>query len=377
MSKLIAAILSTTALITLLAHAQDSQSNYYLYVAAESEDEVAVIQFDGQNASILQRIPVGVWPSEIEGPHGVTVSPDRRYWFVSMAHGQPYGSVYKYETATNKLVGSVELGLFPATMQISTATGFLYAVNFNLHGDMVPSSVSIVEPDLMVELARVETGVMPHGSRISPDGMRHYSVGMMDGKLYEMNTATFKIERTLSLDEAIGTGDHGNHVDDGESQAEMTRPNDMRHSTLKPTWAIPHPSGNSVFVALNGHDQVVEIDLEMWQVSRTFTTGAGPYNLDISSDGKTLVATYKKDGTTGIWDLTTGSEVAVVKNSRDVTHGVTISPDNRFAFVSVEGIGAEPGSVDIIDLSSHERVAVVETGKQAGGIYFWKIDSSL
>lgn len=58
--------------------------------------------------------------------------------------------------------------------------------------------------------------------------------------------------------------------------------------------------------------------------------------------------------------------------TRRVTHGVTISQDNRYAFLSVEGIGGEPGSVDIIDLKTNKRVAVVETGKQAGGIIFWK-----
>lgn len=333
---------------------------YFVYVAAESEDEVALVQFDGKTAEIVQRIPVGEWPSEIEGPHGVTVSPDGKYWYVSMAHGQPYGSVYKYETGSNKLVGSVELGLFPATMHISSATGFLYAVNFNLHGDMVPSSVSVVEPELMVELEKIETGIMPHGSRVSPDGMRHYSVSMMDGKLHEINAATFKVERRMDLAKEIASG--------GDMQ-EM--------KMVKPTWVQPHPTAALAYVALNGINQVLEIDLEKWVVSRTFDTEAGPYNIDVSADGAVMAVTYKTAGSTGIWDLTTGEEIAVVENSRKVSHGVTISPDSRFAFVSVEGVGAQPGSVDIIDLEKNERVAVVETGKQAGGIYFWKIDTAL
>jgi hypothetical protein len=51
---------------------------------------------------------------------------------------------------------------------------------------------------------------------------------------------------------------------------------------------------------------------------------------------------------------------------------VAISADNKYAFISVEGIGGEPGSVDIINLETLKRVDVVETGKQAGGIIFWK-----
>ena len=53
---------------------------------------------------------------------------------------------------------------------------------------------------------------------------------------------------------------------------------------------------------------------------------------------------------------------------------VVVSPDSRYAFVSVEGVGAEPGKVDIYDLRTFERVADVEVGQQAGGITFWKME---
>ena len=46
--------------------------DYYIYCTAESEDEVALIRFDGKVAHVEKRIPVGVWPVEIEGPHGIT-----------------------------------------------------------------------------------------------------------------------------------------------------------------------------------------------------------------------------------------------------------------------------------------------------------------
>ena len=72
--------------------------------------------------------------------------------------------------------------------------------------------------------------------------------------------------------------------------------------------------------------------------------------------------------------LKKGEELARIDNSRKVSHGIAITPDSKFAFVTVEGIGAEPGSVDVIDLQKRERVAVAEIGKQAGGIYFWKME---
>ena len=132
-----------------------SARDYYIYCTAESEDEVALIRFDGKVAHVEKRIPVGVWPVEIEGPHGISISPDGDYWYLSMAHGMPYGHLYKYETGTDKMVDRVELGLFPATMGISNATGLLYIVNFNLHGGHSEvSDVSIVDTDEMIEIER-------------------------------------------------------------------------------------------------------------------------------------------------------------------------------------------------------------------------------
>ena len=39
----------------------------------------------------------------------------------------------------------------------------------------------------------------------------------------------------------------------------------------------------------------------------------------------------------------------------------------------VEGVGGDPGVVDVIDIKRSKLVSSVSIGKQAGGIAFWKI----
>ncbi|MEM7305201.1 MAG: YncE family protein [Planctomycetota bacterium] len=350
------------------AAAEDEELDYLVYVAAESTDEVYKVRFDGEKATVDKVIPVGYQPTEIEGPHGMTVSPDGRHWFLSMAHGKPFGLLYKFDTETDELVGQVELGLFPATMQISRTTGLLYCVNFDLHGDMTPSSVSIVDPDAMVEVARTTTGAMPHGSRVSPDGLRHYSCSMMSGELFELDAASFEVRRTLKLDEAP-EGGHGDSKRHGEDRG------GGKHRSSKPTWVHPHPSEPLAYVCLNGADQVAEVDLTTWTVRRRFQTGHGPYNVEITPDGAKLVVSYKASGEVGIWDVERGVELARIRSSRRVTHGVAISPDGRYGFVSNEGIGGESGTVDVFDLRKDELVATAEVGLQAGGITFWRTET--
>jgi len=362
-----------------------SAKDYYIYCATESEDEVALIRFDGKTAYVEKRIPVGVWPVEIEGPHGITVSPDGDFWYLSMAHGVPYGHLYKYKTGTDEMVDRVELGLFPATMGISNATGLIYIVNFNLHGGHTePSTVSIVDPEEMIEIDRVETGIMPHGSRLLNNGLKHYSVAMMSGMLYEIDAMTMQITRTLSTAPPkklmnAHSGHNMKKMDHSKMNMGMKKNNKMakmdhKMPPEKPTWVYPHPNDNLIYVVNNGTDNVVEIDVKKWEVVRTFKTDKAPYNCEVSQDGKYLVVTYKGAAKTGVWNLKTGKEIAKFNNTRKVTHGVVISPDSRYAFVSVEGIGKEPGSVEIFDLKELKSVTIAEIGKQAGGIAFWKME---
>ena len=222
---------------------------------------------------------------------------------------------------------------------------------------------------------------MPHGSRISPDGLFQYSVAMMSGTLYEMDAMTMQISRTMST-ASPKMNDHSAHnmkqMDHSKMNMGMKKNSKMakmdhKMPPEKPTWVYPHPNDNLIYVVNNGTDNVVEIDVKKWKVVRTFKTDKAPYNCEVSRDGKHLVVTYKGAAKTGVWDLKSGKEIAKFNNTRKVTHGVVISPDNRYAFVSVEGIGKEPGSVEIFDLKELKPVAVAEIGKQAGGIAFWKM----
>ena len=352
---------------------------YSLYVASESEDEVAVIKFDGYKGVVDEVISVGYQSTEIEGPHGLTLDPSGDFWYVAMAHGNPFGRIYKYTTESNELIDFTELGIFPATMQISSANGMLFCVNFNLHGKMEPSTVSVVDPYYMEEITQIKTGSMPHGSRISPNGLNHFSVAMMSGELFEINVMTMEISRKLNLKLSLtsllkGLTEAVDDIDMGNVISHQVMHQNSNHSAIKPTWVVPHPDGQRVYVAANGADMILEIDLFKWEVVRTFHTGKGPYNIEITGDGKKMIVSYKSEGATAIWDLYQEKELAVIKNSREITHGISVSPDDKYAFVSVEGKGIERGSVDIISLDKYRLIDVVEVGKQAGGIVFWKIE---
>src|SRR5262249_17823407 len=150
---------------------------------------------------------------------------------------------------------------------------FLYVVNFNLHGDMVPSTVSVVTPDDMTEIARIPTCAMPHGSRFNAAGTRHYSVCMMDEQLVEIDTAALKVSRHFILTKGSEAGMLGPpmrmpHSDRTQMPAgHGTEPPKAGDISCSPTWAQPSKT-SSVFVACNGSSEIVEIDVKDWKLIR-------------------------------------------------------------------------------------------------------------
>jgi DNA-binding beta-propeller fold protein YncE len=361
-----ATCLTTVAACVPAVRAAAQQKDYYLFVASEAVDRVAVVRFVAPGTATIEReIPVGIMPTEPDGPHGVAVSPDGKTLFVTTAHGQPFGYVWKYDAHTGKPLGRVELGNFPASLQVTPDGWFAYVVNFNLHGDMVPSSVSVVAVDSMLEVARIPTCTMPHGSRINPQGTRHYSACMMDDLLVEIDTRTFGVSRHF----VVAKG-HEHGAMSGATAPHAPAPT----VTCSPTWAQPSADGKHVFVACNKSNEILDIDAEKWTLARRMAAGNGVYNLAVTGDGKLLLATNKRDQSFSIIELASGRELARIPTLRRIVHGVVVSPDDKYAFVSVEGVGSEPGTMEVIDLAKRARVAAVDLGQMAGGIAFWKTE---
>jgi YVTN family beta-propeller protein len=349
------------------------QATYWAYVGAESADLIHRIRFGPEGAVVEHSFPVGESRTEIEGPHGLQISADGRFLHLTTGHGAPDGRYWRYHLGPDTLAGRpTELGWFPASIDVTPDGLYAFVANFNLHGAMVPSSVSAVYTPTGVEVARTSTCTMPHGSRMSPDGLRHYSTCMMDDQLVEIDARTFQVSRRLS----VATGSErplprlaGSDQDPDRAHVHGR----MEPARCSPTWAQPSASGAHVYVACNRSDEVLEIDVQSWSVARRFPTGRGPYNLAVTADGRLLLVTLKQGSGFQAIDLRNGSPVFSGESSTTVTHGVAVSPDSRYAFVSSEGVGAAPGKVDVWDLGARRLVASVDVGQQAAGIAFWRM----
>ncbi len=358
-------LLAVLAALAVARPAGAAAQSYWVYAAAESEDEVALLRYDAGGDLVVEKtITTGWLAAEIEAPHGLAVDPAGEYWYLTLGHGFPNGRLVKYVTGADTVAGVAELGLFPATIAVPPHGALALAVNANFHGAHVPSTVTIVDLETMFPVADVVTCTMPHGSRFDTDGSKHYSACMMDNQLVEIDGSALDVTRRLDL---VANAPAHAPMEDHTATAPPGE-------DCSPTWVAPHPDGSRVFVPCNKGDEILEVDLDRWRVTRRIEAPGAPYNLDITPDGSKLLATLKGSAKLGIWDVETGGMRHLIDSLMPVTHGVVVTPDGRYAIVTVEGIGGDPGTVEVIDIESGTRVASAEIGKQAGGIALWKME---
>ncbi|MGC2450938.1 MAG: hypothetical protein WA477_25055, partial [Candidatus Sulfotelmatobacter sp.] len=247
-----------------------------------------------------------------------------------------------------------------------------YVANANFHGDMVPSSISVVATDQMIEVKRITTCTMPHGSRLNHAGTKHYSACMMDDMMVEIDTSKFAVSRYFVVTPGKEMGMTG-----APYPAGMDKKMSMgEHKPVcTPTWAQPSNDGSTIYVACNQSNEIVAVNTADWTLARRFPAGNGVYNLAMTKDRR-LIATNKRGQSVSIFDPVSGKELARIPTKRKVVHGAVVTPDDRYAFISVEGVGDEPGTVEVIDLKALKTVATVDVGPQAAGIDFWKTEAS-
>ena len=195
---------------------------------------------------------------------------------------------------------------------------------------------------------------------------------MMDELLVEIDVATGAITRRFSVRPGKeGPAEaHAGHEMAAAGATQGGAAADTSAPGCSPTWAEPSDDGASIFVTCNRARQVLEIDAASWSLKRRFATGDAPYNLATTPDGRYLLVSLRNRTAPAleVHELATGERVGSIATTTTLAHGIAVTSDSRYAFVSVEGVGAEPGKVDVMDLREMRRVASAAVGHQATGI---------
>jgi DNA-binding beta-propeller fold protein YncE len=209
---------------------------------------------------------------------------------------------------------------------------------------------------------------MPHGVKVNHAGTRVYISCMHSDEILEMEVATFGITRRAKTGAGMPAGGgHAAHAPAPGAPA-ASAPAAAPEKVCAPTFVAVSPDDRRLYVACNTGDVLQVWDAASMAKVGEVAVGKGAYNVEPSPDGSVVIVTNKKDRSVSIVDIRSLRELARVPTTKPVVHGVAFSPDGRYAYISQESVGADPGAVDMIDLSSRTVVATVPLPAQPTGI---------
>src|SRR5881628_497560 len=169
---------------------------YRILVASESGDVVTELTWDGAALQTVKVVPVGIMPADIDGPHNVTVSPDGKYWYVTIAHGTPYGTLWKMAAGVDTVVGRAPVEMFPTTISVTPDGELAFVANSDFHGDHPRTNVvSIIYTPQMATITNLPACDMPHGVKVNHAGTKVYVTCMNSDEVLELDRASLSITR--------------------------------------------------------------------------------------------------------------------------------------------------------------------------------------
>ena len=340
---------------------------YRILVASESGDIVTQLRWDGTTLSVAKVVPVGVMPADIDGPHNVAVAPDAGAWYVTIAHGTPYGSLWKMDAKSDSLLGRAQVEMFPTTIGLTPDGALAFVANSDFHGDHPRVNVvTIVQTGSMTPVTNLKACDMPHGVKSNHAGTFIYVSCMNSDEILEIDRQSLRIARRHKTGEGMAGGHAAMSITSAGPPIHGTAPGAAHDCS--PTFVSVAPDDKRLYVACNHGNTLQVLDAASLELVKEIPVGAGAYNVEPSADGKWVIVTNKKAQSVSLIDAQTLTEVAKIPTTKTLPHGVAYSPDGRWAFISQESVGADPGAVDVIDLTTRARVASIPVPRQPTGI---------
>ena len=319
------------ALLLAVTACGGSDDQARLYVTVGMGDEA--LRLDPATGEIVSRIAVDPRPGETDEPHAVSVAPASGYWYVSVAHGMP--TLWKFDLDTDRLVGRVPLGTAGAgRVGITPDGGRAFVPDYFRGGGGRRSEVAVVELHDLEVVARLSLCPGPHDAQVDPVGSRVAVACSLSDEIVILDTDTLAELVRFYVDSAPGA------------------PGEPRFRPLNLVW---DGTGDALTVTLHHAGVVRRFRAEDGRSIGSVVVGAGPGQIAITQDGRTLVVPNRGDGTVSVVDVGSLSERMRVPMAGAHPHGVAVANDGRTAFVAYEGDTRSPGGVVALDRAGRRK----------------------
>jgi DNA-binding beta-propeller fold protein YncE len=329
----------------------------------------------------LARVPVGLNPVELEGPHHSAFSPRGDFYYVGLsyfvpgggsgphgAHGSGTSDGYclKLDARDNRLVGSVRVDRNPGDLITSADGRTLFQTHFDLlkitevalrHGteQEMYARLAILDAETMTRKAMVPVCPAPHAVRLSPDETRAYVACISDEvAVVRLDTEGYPVTR-IKVAQNAGTA--------------LTRRHEPYALTVSPTdgsvWVSAMKSGMVHYLDPESLQMVPERSIRDQSGTPIVFPGAPMFGT-FSADGRTLYQPYQGADALAVVDAATSTvtrEIPLAPAGCLNVHQVELTPDGEHGLVVCEGDHQGPGTLHVVDLAAGTVVKTVTLGR--------------
>jgi DNA-binding beta-propeller fold protein YncE len=348
-----------------------------IVVTNSLDDTLSLLDLDSLGSpdwGELARVPVGLNPVELEGPHHAAFSPRGDYYYVGLSYfvpgggSGPHGShgtgtadgyCLKLDARDNRLVGSVRVDRNPGDLVLSADGRTLYQTHFDMvkitevakrggTQQEMNARLAILDAETMTRRAMVSVCPAPHAVRLSPDEKRAYVACISDEvAVVRLDTEGYPVTPIKVADNA------------GSALAPRHEPYALTVS----------PTDGALWVSSLKSGAVQFLDPE----SLTFRPERGIYRSGkpmfgvVSTDGRTLYMPYQMRDEVAVFDTTTTpprevGTIALASAGCINVHQVELTPDGKHGLAVCEGDHQGPGTVHVLDLKANTVVKTVKVG---------------
>lgn len=309
----------------------------------------------------LARIPIGLSPVELEGPHHAVIDPGGQYYYVNISNfvagagggphgprgtGLQHGYILKYRTSDNELVAFTEVDRNPGDVMVSDDGKTLYVSHYDFQkiidvaliggpqSDM-DTRFMILDAETMTIRAAITLCPGAHGVKLSPDGQRAYVSCISDEiAVVDLTRPDYPVRRIPMAPDA------------GPAIAPKYEPYALTLS----------PSGD-IWVSCRSRNEVRVVDTQALAVDLgriVGVTGEPMFGM-FTANGATLYVPTQVNDAIAVIDAATGTlqrEIPVRGANCLNVHQLRITPDGRWGLVVCEGDHGGPGSLLVMDLAN-------------------------
>lgn len=245
---------------------------------------------------------------------GITLSPDERELWITEMKTQKVTIVDAATLATKRQVEVLNPeGTTPSNVVYHPRTHDVYVLSrarpkgkalsmspvdgggFDHNGKKGDSYVTVYDPSFTTVKARVKVPyAVPYGAVFSPDGSELYVTYRSTNKVGVIDCRTFRLVRSYDADEApigmiLAPDDEtlmvANFYETPATVVWLDRKTGALKKRLEvpssPTLMVRHPHTGLVYLTASGSNKIVEIDPAAMAITRTFTAGAYPIDIQL------------------------------------------------------------------------------------------------